>query len=589
MPDSPHPDTPSLLPRPQKVEASGSDGLTLTAATRVSADRAARGTLTWLQRELGTATGLPLATGDEENAQIRLSVDPSAGLGREGYRLIIDSEGAIVVGNEPAGVFYGAQTLRQLLPPDAYRTAPLGKAEWRLPAISITDAPRFRWRGAMLDIARHFQPKREILRFIDLLALHKLNVLHLHLTDDQGWRVEIRRYPKLTEAASWRAQSQLGISEPPVFDNRPHGGYLTQDDIREIVAYADARHVTVVPEIDVPGHSQAAIHAYPELGEAGGIPVGTQWGVFDEVLAVTDNVLEFYRNVLDEILELFPSTYVHVGGDECPKTQWRNSASAQQRIREEGLADEDELQSWFIRQLDDHLTKRGRRLVGWDEILEGWLLEGQGEQEGQEARDGGDAAEGRVGRRAGLAPGATVMSWRGEEGGIAAARAGHDVVMAPTATSYLDYKQSDSPDEPVPVGTLLRWEDVYASEPVPVGLTEEEARHVLGAQVNLWSEHIDSQRKLDYMVFPRLSAFAEKVWSEGERDHTEFEPRLRTHLERLDAVGVEYRPLDGPRPWHTRPGVYGWGYYPDGSEGSAGADGSDGSDGEGPGQDRAAG
>ncbi|PWV58063.1 beta-N-acetylhexosaminidase [Nocardiopsis sp. L17-MgMaSL7] len=533
MPENPHPDPLSLLPRPRELTTDGSGGLTLTSATRVSADHAAQGTLSWLQRELGAATGLPLATGDEEDAQIRLSVDPGAGLGREGYRLIIDSEGAIVVGNEPAGVFYGVQTLRQLLPTDAYRTTALGGAEWRLPAVSITDAPRFQWRGAMLDIARHFQPKREILRFIDLLALHKLNVLHLHLTDDQGWRVEIRRYPKLTEVASWRTESQLGATKPATFDNRPHGGFLTQDDIREIVAYADARHVAVVPEIDVPGHSQAAIHAYPELGEVGEIPVGTQWGVFEEILAVTDNVLEFYKNVFDELIELFPSTYVHVGGDEVPKTQWKNSASAQQRIRDEGLADEDELQSWFIRQLDDHLTQRGRRLLGWDEILEG-----------------------------GLAPGATVMSWRGEEGGIAAARAGHDVIMAPTATSYLDYKQSERPDEPVPVGTLLRVEDVYAGDPVPADLTEEEARHVLGGQVNLWSEHIDNARRLDYMVFPRLTAFAEKVWTEGDRDFAEFEPRLRHHLRRLDAAGVEYRPLDGPRPWHTRPGLYGWGYQP---------------------------
>ncbi|MBQ1082940.1 beta-N-acetylhexosaminidase [Nocardiopsis sp. B62] len=533
MPENPHPDPLSLLPRPRELTTDGSGGLTLTSATRVSADHAAQGTLSWLQRELGAATGLPLATGDEEDAQIRLSVDPGAGLGREGYRLIIDSEGAIVVGNEPAGVFYGVQTLRQLLPTDAYRTTALGGAEWRLPAVSITDAPRFQWRGAMLDIARHFQPKREILRFIDLLALHKLNVLHLHLTDDQGWRVEIRRYPKLTEVASWRAESQLGATKPATFDNRPHGGFLTQDDIREIVAYADARHVAVVPEIDVPGHSQAAIHAYPELGEVGEIPVGTQWGIFEEILGVTDNVLEFYKNVFDELIELFPSTYVHVGGDEVPKTQWKNSASAQQRIRDEGLADEDELQSWFIRQLDDHLTQRGRRLLGWDEILEG-----------------------------GLAPGATVMSWRGEEGGIAAARAGHDVIMAPTATSYLDYKQSERPDEPVPVGTLLRLEDVYAGDPVPADLSEEEARHVLGGQVNLWSEHIDNARRLDYMVFPRLTAFAEKVWTEGDRDFAEFEPRLRHHLRRLDAAGVEYRPLDGPRPWHTRPGLYGWGYQP---------------------------
>ncbi len=519
-----------LLPRPVTVDGGSASGLTLTATTRLSSDPEARGTLMWLQRELGAATGLPLATGDEADAQVRLSVDAGAGLGDEGYRLIVDDEGAIIVGNDPAGVFYGAQTLRQLLPADAYRDAPLGNGEWTLPAVSITDAPRFAWRGVMLDVARHFQPKREVLRFIDLMAMHKLNVLHLHLTDDQGWRVEIRRYPKLTEDASWRTESQLGSSRPPVFDGRPHGGFYTQDDIREIVSYAKARHVTVVPEIDVPGHSQAAIHAYPELGESGRIPVGTQWGIFEDVLAVTDEVLEFYRNVFDELMELFPGTYIHVGGDECPKAQWKKSESAQRRIKEEGLADEDELQGWFVRRLNDHLNARGRRLVGWDEILEG-----------------------------GPAPGATVMSWRGEEGGIAAARAGHDVVMSPTRTSYLDYKQSDSEHEPVKVGTLLRTEDVYLAEPVPAVLTEEEAAHVLGAQVNVWTEHIDTPRRLDYMVFPRLSAFAEQVWSTGERDYAEFEPRLRRHLERLDAAGVEYRPLDGPRPWQTRPGVVGWG------------------------------
>ena len=533
MPDTPRPSALSLVPLPREVTADGTAGLALTPATRVSAVPAARGTLTWLQRELGAATGLPLAAGDEEDARIRLSVDPAAGLGAEGYRLIVDTEGAIIVGNDPAGVFYGAQTLRQLLSPEAYRDAPSSPEPdgWRLPAVRVTDAPRFRWRGVMLDIARHFQPKREILRFIDLMALHKLNVLHLHLTDDQGWRVEIRRYPKLTRDASWRTQSQLGTTDPPVFDGRPHGGFLTQDDVREIVAYAAARHVTIVPEVDVPGHSQAAIHAYPELGEVGRIPVGTRWGIFDEVLAVTDHVLDFYRNVFDEIIELFPGPFVHVGGDECPKTQWKNSESAQRRIREEGLADEDELQSWFIRRLDEHITKRGRRLVGWDEILEG-----------------------------GVAPGATIMSWRGEEGGIAAARAGHDVVMSPTATSYLDYKQSDDPEEPVQVGTLLRVRDVYTGDPVPATLTREEAEHVLGAQVNLWSEHIDTARKLDYMAFPRLSAFSEKVWSAHERDYAEFEPRLVEHLSRLDAAGVEYRPMDGPRPWHTRPGVHGWGY-----------------------------
>jgi hexosaminidase len=497
------------------------DGLVLTAATRIDAHHEARGTEAWLRAELGAATGFPLAPGDGQTAQIRLSVDPAAGLGAEGYRLIVDAAGALVVGHDAAGVFYGAQTLRQLLPAAAYRRAPaVGPVSWTLPSVHITDRPRFGWRGCMLDVGRHFLPKYDLLRFIDLLALHKLNVLHLHLTEDQGWRVEIKRYPRLTEVGAWRHESQVGAARPPVFDGRPHGGFYTQDDIREIVAYAAARHITVVPEIDIPGHSQAAIAAYPELGEGGPLDVGREWGVIENVLNVTDATLEFYRNVFDELLELFPSTYIHVGGDECPKTQWRASATAQARIREEGLGDEDGLQSWFIRHFDAYLAERGRRLVGWDEILEG-----------------------------GLASGATVMSWRGTEGGIAAAKAGHDVVMCPTATSYLDYRQSTSPDEPIPVGTLLTLEDVYAAEPVPEELAAAGAERVLGAQVNVWTEHMDSPRRVDYMVFPRLSAFAEVAWSPAGRDVAEFLPRLEGHLARLDALGVEYRPLDGPLPW----------------------------------------
>ncbi|GHD35756.1 beta-N-acetylhexosaminidase [Nocardiopsis kunsanensis] len=535
----------SLIPRPRESSPGEGPGLVLTPRTRVHAGAGAAGVLSWLRREVGPATGLPLERGGEADAQIRLSVDPGAGLSPEGYRLVVDAEGASVIGHDAAGVFYGAQTLRQLLPADAYRAAAPAGSEWVLPAVSITDAPRFRWRGAMLDIARHFQPRREIMRFVDLMAMHKLNVLHLHLSDDQGWRVQIRRYPKLTEEGSWRAESQVGAARPPVFDGRPHGGYLTQDDVREIVAHAAERHVTVVPEIDVPGHSLAAIHAYPELGETGRVPVGTQWGIFDEVLAVTDEVLDFYRNVVDELVELFPSPFFHIGGDECPKTQWKESPSAQQRIRDEGLADEHELQNWFVRQLDRHLASRGRRTVGWDEILQGWLWAGD-----EEAPAPGDG-------RKGLSAGAVVMSWRGEVGGVAAARAGHDVIMAPTATSYLDYRQSESEEEPVKVGTLLPTEEVYLSEPVPEGLSPQEAEHVLGAQVNVWTEHIDTPRRLDYMVFPRLSAFAEKVWSAGPRDYAEFEPRLRAHLLRLDCAGVEYRPLEGPRPWQTRPGVLG--------------------------------
>ncbi|MBB6170694.1 hexosaminidase [Nocardiopsis mwathae] len=521
----------ALVPRPTDLTADPRPGPELTTATRIGSDAASRGTETWLRAELGAATGLPLPPGDPGDAEIGLRVDPGAGLDPEGYRLDIDEAGARIVGHDPAGVFYGAQTLRQLLPPAAYRrAATAGAGSWVLPTAHVTDGPRFGWRGCMLDVARHFLPKHDVLRFIDLLAMHKLNVLHLHLTDDQGWRIEIRRYPRLTEVGAWRRETQVGFGRPTVFDGRPHGGFYTQDDIREIVAYAADRHITVVPEIDIPGHSQAAIAAYPELGEGEPVEVGREWGVTEGVLNVTDATLDFYRHVFDEVLDLFPSRYICVGGDECPKGPWKASASAQRRIAEEGLADEEELQSWFIRRFDAYLTERGRRLLGWDEILEG-----------------------------GLAPGATVASWRGTEGGIAAARAGHDVVMCPTRTSYLDYRQSDAPTEPIPVGTVLTLADVYTAEPVPSELAATpDAGRVLGAQANVWTENMDSPRTVDFMAFPRLAAFAEVVWSAPDRDYAGFLPRLRTHLARLDAAGVEYRPLQGPRPWQQRPGVPGW-------------------------------
>ncbi|MBR7838616.1 family 20 glycosylhydrolase, partial [Actinospica durhamensis] len=320
---------------------------------------------------------------------------------------------------------------------------------------------------------------------------------------------------------------------------RPHGGYYTQDDLREIVAYAAARHITVVPEIDIPGHSRAAIAAYPELGNVDVVsnpPTPfTDWGISPDVLNVEDATLRFYEHVLEEVLELFPSAFVHIGGDECPKGQWRASARAQERIRREGLADEDELQSWFIRHFDRWLAERGRRLIGWDEILEG-----------------------------GLAPGAAVASWRGYEGGIAAARAGHDVVMCPEQHVYLDHRESEHPDEPIPVGIARTLEDVYRFEPLPPELRAEPdaARHVLGTQAQVWTEFMDSVRSVDYHVFPRLCAFAEVAWSAlpldpAARDFADFSTRMATHLTRLDALGVEYRPADGPLPWQRRPGVRG--------------------------------
>lgn len=520
----------SLVPRPGELSTEPRQSYVLSAATRISASPGAENAAALLRDRLGAATGFPFPPpGDNDGPDttlILLRIDRESDVALEGYRLASDPSGVAITASDAAGVFYGAQTLLQLLPCDIHRSAPASDATWRLPSAQITDQPRFGWRGCMLDVARHFMPKREVLRFIDLLAMHKLNVLHLHLTDDQGWRVEIKRYPKLTEVGAWRHESQVGPTRPPAFDGRPHGGYYTQEDIREIVSYAASRHITVVPEIDVPGHSQAAIAAYPYLGEGEPVDVGREWGIIDRVLNVSDATLEFYRGVFDEVMELFPSSYICVGGDECPKQQWRASATAQQRIREEGLAGEDELQSWFIRQFAEYFAQHGRRLLGWDEILEG-----------------------------GLPRGATVASWRGTQGGIAAARAGHDVVMCPTDTNYLDYRQSDSPEEPMPVGPVLTLADVYTSEPIPPELAATGGEYVRGAQVNVWTEHMDTPRAVDYMTFPRLSAFSEVVWSAGERDYAEFLPRLEQHLARLDAAGVEYRPLGGPHPWQQRPAL----------------------------------
>ncbi|MEU5475376.1 beta-N-acetylhexosaminidase [Streptomyces lydicus] len=527
-----------LIPAPLSVDGPHRCAVRLGNGTALAAAPGTEDTAHWLRATLGAAFGLPLPPGPADATDtLVLALDPA--LPPEGYRLeAVSRWGVRLTGGGPAGVFWGAQTLRQLLGPHAFRRAPLAPGSpVVLPAQTIEDAPRFAWRGMLLDVARHFLPKDGVLRCLDLLAAHKLNVLHLHLTDDQGWRVEIRRYPELTRTGAWRARTKIGHRASPLWDERPHGGYYTQDDLREIVAYAARRHITVVPEIDLPGHSQAAIAAYPELGntdvlDTTSLQVWDTWGVNPNVLAPTDNTLRFYEHVLEEVLDLFPSPFVHIGGDECPKDQWRASAAAQARIAELSLAGEDELQSWFIRHFDRWLSDRGRRLIGWDEILEG-----------------------------GLAEGAAVSSWRGYAGGIAAAKSGHDVVMCPEQQVYLDHRQDPSPDEPVPIGFVRTLEDVYRFEPVPPELTAEQAAHVLGTQANAWTEVMDTQARLDYQVFPRLAAFAEVAWSRlpapADRDYQDFTRRMAVHYARLDALGVDYRPPGGPHPWQKRPGVLG--------------------------------
>ncbi len=468
-------------------------------------------------------TGLPLPVregdGPTANTVYFGAIEHSEEMGGEGYRLWVMPDYARVAAPSAAGLFYGIQTLRQLLPPQALAKEPVANTEWTIPCVDITDTPRFAWRGMLVDVARHFMPKEALKEFIDVMALHKFNRLHLHLSDDQGWRIEIKKHPKLTEVGAWRDETLAGHLRDGAntFDGTRHGGFYTQDDIRELVAYAAERHITMVPEIEMPGHAQAAIAAYPELGCTGEqLPVLTYWGVNENVFNAEESTIQFLQDVLSEVLELFPSEFIHIGGDECPKKQWRESPRVQERMRELGIETEDALQSWFVKRMDAFLTERGRRLIGWDEILEG-----------------------------GLAPGATVMSWRGVKGGIAAASAGHDVVMAPTSHTYLDYYQSKDESEPLGIGGFLPIERVYEFEPVPEQLSKKEARHILGAQAQLWTEYIKTPEHLQYMAFPRGCAIAEVVWTPKERrGFEEFMKRLPAHLERLGAMGVNYRPLD---------------------------------------------
>jgi len=515
---------PAVVPRPAHVTVQAG-AFTLRAGTVIVTDRALRGLGELLGDYLFPATGLRLAvrTAAPTGTQaISLRLDSSlARLGAEGYRLDAGPSHVAIRAYRAAGAFYGIQTLRQLFPAAILRQAKVAATAWTMPAVSIEDSPRFGWRGLLLDVARHFMPKEFVKKVIDLLALHKLNRLQLHLTDDQGWRIEIRRYPRLTQVGAWRRQTIVGRPDDDStkwrFDGQPHGGFYTQDDIAEIVAYARARFVTLVPEIEMPGHSQAAIAAYPELGNTSDtLPVFTGWGVDLNILNPGDATIAFEQNVLTEVMRLFPGLWIHTGGDEAPKAQWKANPLAQARIRELGLKDEEALQGYFTRRMDEFLTSHGRRLIGWDEILEG-----------------------------GLAPNATVMSWRGTEGGIAAARAGHDVVMAPTSHTYFDYYQStDTTTEPLAIGGFLPLDTVYAFDPIPAALTAAEAKRVLGGQGQLWTEYIADAKRLEYMAFPRACALAEVLWTpREERDYVDFTRRLATHLERLAVLDVNYRPI----------------------------------------------
>lgn len=404
------------------------------------------------------------------------------GMDDEEFRLHISTDTLQLIASTAEGIMRGIQTLRQLMPP---------QKPYAFQALKMHDYPRFEWRGMLLDCCRHFMEKDFVKRYIDLLAYHKMNILHWHLTEDQGWRIAIDKYPKLTEIGAWREGE----------DGQPYGGFYTKDDIREILAYAAERHITVVPEIELPGHSTAALAAYPELSCTGGpFEVETDWGVFKDIYcAGNDTVFAFLEDVLLEVMELFPSKYIHIGGDEAPKYRWEHCTKCQQRILDAGLHDEHELQSYFIQRIERFLNAHGRQLIGWDEILEG-----------------------------GLAPSATVQSWRGMEGGIAAAKSGHDVIMSPTSHCYFDYGLD-----------AIDLQQVYAFDPVSAELTDEEATHILGGECNMWSEHAP-QETIDSKVFPRILAMSEVLWSAPEKDYPDFYKRVQQHYPKLDAMGVSY-------------------------------------------------
>ena len=509
----------AILPKPVHVMVN--DGFfEIRKNTKIIVDSETRPLGEMLRTLIAPSMGfeLDISDGNPVRNSIQLSVDPSLeDLEEEGYRLTVDKKGVLIEAPAEAGIFYGMQTLRQLLPVEIFSEIADEDVRWAIPSVEIKDYPRFKWRGMHLDVCRHFMPVEFVKKYIDLIAIQKMNRLHLHLTDDQGWRIEIKEYPKLTEISAWRDETIVGHyrDEPRKFDGKIHGGFYTHDEIREIVAYAEERYVTIVPEIEMPGHGQAALAAYPEISCTGGpFKVSTIWGIREEVFcAGNEMTFEFLENVLREVLDLFPGEYIHVGGDECPKDRWEKCPKCQARIREEGLHDEHELQSYFITRMEKYLAANNRRLIGWDEILEG-----------------------------GLPPNATVMSWRGEEGGIAAAKSGHDVVMTPYGYTYFDYYQADPENEPLAIGGLLPLEKVYSYDPVPAALNEQQQTHILGVQGQVWTEYIPSPEKAEYMAFPRACAMAEIGWKTLDRKNfNEFSKTLSHHLKRLDFLNVNYR------------------------------------------------
>ncbi len=507
-PKTEHP-KPQILPMPAHLESTKGEFI-LDNSVGMSYDDTFKVSATFLKEFVENGSSIQL----QQNNSISFIQDDTI-LNDEGYQLTISPKQIEIRAKTDHGAFYAVQSLRQLLPTD-FENGTFYQEKISIPCVTIKDSPQFKHRGMHLDVGRHFFSVDFIKKYIDALAMLKMNTFHWHLTEDQGWRIEIKKYPKLQEIAAFRDQTLIGSynADPQQFDGKRYGGFYTQEEIKDVVAYAQNRHVTIIPEIEMPGHAQAAISAYPELGCTGEqIKVAETWGVFDHIFCSKDETFEFLENVLDEVLELFPSKYIHIGGDEAPKTHWEKCPNCQQRIKEEGLKDEHELQNYFITRIEKYLNSKGRQIIGWDEILEG-----------------------------GLAPNATVMSWRGTQGAIEAAKQHHNVIMTPTSHCYFDYKQSDNEDEPLAnSGGFLPLEKVYSFNPIPEELTEEESKYVLGGQGNIWTEYIPNEKQLEYMAFPRILAMSEVLWSPTDKkNYPDFVARVDNFHQRLDALDINY-------------------------------------------------
>jgi len=511
----------AVIPLPQEVVLKGGNPFVLSQSTDIlyPADNAvmqrnAEFLALYLQESMGKPFSThPYETKENGRSNIVLELDPQMDA-EEGFSLDVEADQVTISGKTEKGVFYGIQTLRKAIPAEAKN------AKVVLPAVHITDAPRFGYRGMHLDVSRHFFDVDFVKKYIDILALHNLNVFHWHLTDDQGWRIESKKYPRLTEFGSQRNSTVIGRNSQE-YDETPYGGYYTQEQIKEVIAYAADRFIDVIPEVDLPGHMLAVLACYPEFGCTGGpYEVCPRWGIFEDVLCIgNEDTMVFLENIIEEVMDLFPSTYIHIGGDEAPRVRWEKCPKCQARIKAENLqADkrhtaEDRLQSYCMKRIEKRINDRGRQMIGWDEILEG-----------------------------DIAPNAVVMSWRGLEGGIEAAQLGHDVIMVPTSHAYFDYYQTtDTEYEPLGIGGFIDVEKVYSLEPVPSVLTEEQKVHILGAQANIWTEYIPDSDRIEYKLLPRLAALSEVQWTQPEKkDYKNFTQRLPQLMQLYEREGYNY-------------------------------------------------